>query len=800
MSRLSRIARGFLATLLMISWTGALPALAQPVSGKPSTPADIEKSIDELNRLVSGLEIASRQTPRDTFDPQAVLEIVGRNPAALFAWVRDRTTWVPYQGSLRGARGVLMDRSGNSLDRALLLAELVRTAGTPVRLARATLSADQASKALGAVRIAIPTDLQTRSGGPTFDQQAAAAGLDATAIRQAIEKTQLTASRLAEDAVRQSTQLTPALLSAVGAGDAQAPPAGNGEADALAAIADHWWVEAQLTGDAWTALDPLLPDAAAGTPFAAGAAATIDPLPSGAFVLPPDRLHTVEVRVVIEQWKDGKAREATVLSERLRPSELLGQRVMLYHLPIKWPDDKAMLADKDPVARYRKTAAAHKEWMPVLSVGEGARSKASFTTAGDVNENPNVDPAAAVGQATGGLFGGLGGAVGGEGAGEPAKAGVLTAEWIEYVIRAPGREDTTVRRQVFDLRAADRGATAAGPTLPLTEPLQETRALALFGQTEMLLLPCYLSSEFVTDLSLRALIANRDVFVAMRRGLPDDHAKSVAVMTEMARKAKPLPGTIYNLALARRAWSPVGSQVYLDRPNVLAYHLRIDPDAESVVVATAAFDIVANDVAVRRGSGLDPFRVRLQQGVADTVAESVLLSIAGPARGTARAFDAAAARGEAPITLRAPKDLDAAAAQLPAEVRQRVARDLADGYVVVLPSARMGEDPLACGWWRVDPRSGGTLGIGGHGWGATLVEASIKTKFAVTLAIMVLVWGACQAKFAFLKGFDKMEAADDRTCACAAVLGGFAFMGLVLTGNPQIGVGTGAVIVGGLCA
>ncbi len=38
-----------------------------------------------------------------------------RDPEKLFEFVRDRTYWVPYQGALRGARGVLSDRLGSSL-------------------------------------------------------------------------------------------------------------------------------------------------------------------------------------------------------------------------------------------------------------------------------------------------------------------------------------------------------------------------------------------------------------------------------------------------------------------------------------------------------------------------------------------------------------------------------------------------------------------------------------------------------------------------------------------------------------
>src|SRR6185312_14039863 len=70
------------------------------------------------------------------------------------AWVRDRTMWLPYQGELRGPVGVLLDRGGSSLDRALLLAELLRLSGQTVRLAHAMLPADRASALLARLRTA----------------------------------------------------------------------------------------------------------------------------------------------------------------------------------------------------------------------------------------------------------------------------------------------------------------------------------------------------------------------------------------------------------------------------------------------------------------------------------------------------------------------------------------------------------------------------------------------------------------------------------------------------------------------
>ena len=94
------------------------------------------------------IEDGLRTAKRDRWDPAYVVERVGLDPAKLTAWVRDSTAWIPYRGLLRGPVGVLMDRDGNSLDRALLLAKLLELAGHEVRLARAQLEEKVAEERL----------------------------------------------------------------------------------------------------------------------------------------------------------------------------------------------------------------------------------------------------------------------------------------------------------------------------------------------------------------------------------------------------------------------------------------------------------------------------------------------------------------------------------------------------------------------------------------------------------------------------------------------------------------------------
>src|SRR6266568_9483268 len=128
------------------------------------------KRLAQLDRSLRAIEDGERESPRDLWDPQYIVDHVGRDPAALFAWVHNNTFWVPYHGLLRGPAGVLMDRQGNSLDRAVLLATLLEKTGNTVRLAHGELTREQAFDLLPDLvadrAIAIASQKPTRAPDP----------------------------------------------------------------------------------------------------------------------------------------------------------------------------------------------------------------------------------------------------------------------------------------------------------------------------------------------------------------------------------------------------------------------------------------------------------------------------------------------------------------------------------------------------------------------------------------------------------------------------------------------------------
>lgn len=107
--------------------------------------ADALPSPEVLDSSLRAIAAGESTLARDRWDPAWLASRLGPDPERARAWVKTYTAWIPYRGTLRGPAGVLMDRQGNALDRALLLAALLRTGGHTVRLAHADLGVNSPS-------------------------------------------------------------------------------------------------------------------------------------------------------------------------------------------------------------------------------------------------------------------------------------------------------------------------------------------------------------------------------------------------------------------------------------------------------------------------------------------------------------------------------------------------------------------------------------------------------------------------------------------------------------------------------
>jgi hypothetical protein len=710
-------------------------ALAVAVAGIPrggtGTSADARRALASMQHdppapaaaaapqpeALRALAESDREAPRDRWDPDYVAGQLGTDPGALLEWVRDNTFWIPYRGILRGAAGVLMDRQGNSLDRSILLATLLGNAGHVTRLAHRQLTTEQARARLSQV---VPTVDAIPVKPPERDLASLAVeySLDDSALAPTLRAQAQTMKPLLADLDRRVTDQSARLLAAVGPQVSRTAATYDRVVDALA---DYWWVQLQEQG-AWRDLDPAL--SADEPPSSAAADQSIE-MPK----LDASLWHDVEVRVVVERWADGAITEQPVLRRVLRPADVMGKSVVLQFWPTSLAQQSGLTArGGEPLAR---AALEQHEWAAALVIDRNVVAQALISDGYAPQNTTSGNPFGAMGGNVGGVF-----ARQRDGAAAKGARQELSAAWIEYEVHVPGEARRTTRSVVFDLIGAGGRAMQPAPMPALGAQQRLARSLSLTMRTEILPLGCQLAPEFLMHLSAQSILANADVLRAVSR--PE---ATPADFSRMLEGTAASVSSLYTLALMRLEWSPVGDRVFINEPNVLTRH-RYPVSSGDGLAIRDAIDIVANKVDVDLGAD-DPFGIRLRQGVFDTNAEA-LLPMPGRSLGNAAtAFDGSPA-GWRTLTANA---TSTEGLQLPSDALVSLAADLRAGHTVVAPTSPVATsaDPFV-GWWRVDPRSGTTLGVGANGWGQAMTENAIHNHLLAEMAqTFVFDYAFCQA-------------------------------------------------------
>lgn len=671
--------------------------VAAAVGDKPS-PLTPQQRLAALDIGLKSLEDADREALRDRWDPAYLAGRFNPDPQGIYDWVRQNTIWVPYRGVLRGPAGVLMDRLGNSLDRSLLLADLLKRTGRTVRLARGELSRDAALTQLARrlTETAAAADQEEQAAGDLasdISDLSREYQVDPAAVTGSLlQPAEALASAFVE-LDRRSSEQTARLLAAVPRPDVPAEWTARFES-ALRAIQDHWWVQVH-EGDQWLDLDLFHDHARFGTAVAA-AAETLE-LEN----VPADLHHDVVIRVVTARQRPGSTTRRQVLEHTLRPLDVLGQPVTVQFLPTRWPPQTP-----ETPAALRAAFLQQEDWAAAVAVGDKVVIEAAFDVRGDR-------------QSTSGGFGALG-----SGAasvfGQAQQPTQLTGTWLEFELRRPGEAPRTVRREVFDF--TDGGGA------PLGEEARLARSLALMGRTEILAFGWEFAPDYVSHLAIRSLVENRPTLEAAAAAADPARMSADTVPPRVAPPVSPL----FMVALARFEWSRVGRFVFNDRINVIARHTVLVAEGAGIS-ARSVTDIVANEVGVALDAP-DGFAVRLEQGVTDTNAEA-LLGFGKPLAGnTADAYANAAGW----TTLKSTGDAESI--QLEASAKRHLTADLEAGRLIVAPRTPLsGAAGTFTGWWRVDPATGDTLGIAGNGRGQAvtlLVALQVSGETSVHYNVM----------------------------------------------------------------
>jgi len=657
--------------------------------------AQNQRNFAEVGALLK--RIADAPEP-SIFSVEKTADEIGKDPAALFAYVHDHVRTQIYSGVLRGARGTLISGAGNSWDQALLLATMLRHQGKEARFARVHLTSEMAAKIVDrmfsdAARphmpagkpLQIPDSLQNERR-TTMAQIQADAQAAQTDLLQALDRANLPLG----DAATSEPQL---------------------EAEA----ADHLFVEYR-EGDRWIALDPIMED----TPGTSVSSAA-----EHAPEIPDSFYHHVTIHVSIEERHGPTLQQREVLRFSTTAAALSAAQVLLSH-------------KFDVAGGWRAT--------PVLQIDGQAYAALTFSDAGlsaaKVKEDRINQAQQAISQAgqAAALFGGNQ-----KPAATPAAApqGAFSAEWLDVDFTDPAKHSDVVRRELIDRIGPVARANKTAVIAPLTSinvahgvPLELEGVYALAFATAPLnpaLLGRRLSAAAGIIGDLQAL---RDARPAQNGSLsPEDQQRLVRILDQYPALLQVSAES--TLALSQHfarglhvGDSPVLFYESTPRLAIASFDLR----------SGLALDLRRNKVRVfaRRSSGSDLVRANLARSIGDAAIEGDALMPEAHARRIAGIdiFDRARTQGVRLVAIRAGAPLTTL--QASDLVRARMAS--AEAGTLLIAPERTPSAKSHFAWWKLDPSTGEaiiTLDTGLNGFQdlpeEAVLESSVISPMAQTL-------------------------------------------------------------------
>ena len=655
------------------------------------SPEDRREAYDfevaELRARLGRLEAYLHRFPSSLTDVNALAGELA-TPEAAFEFIRDQIALEPYPGVMKGARGTLVTRGGNALDRALLLAAILKQNHVSARIAHARLSEDQGRQLLQWIASA-PGATERMLASLNVIDIPSSSRPDQQGLAEALERRAGGTAKSVEEAVDRSRPLIEASLKSAGVtGSADA------ERQTLETLVDHYWVQAVVEGQT-VDLDPATADARVGQHLAE-ASDTLNP-----DSLPDDIYQHVQFRIVADfHAKDG-VHATDVLRQDFKAIDLFGKNIRVAIAP-------------------QTTAATEATCQAILLVGDRRVDGQPFQLTAQAPKKSQ--PGGGPGLGAGDLFGGLAG----ESDEKPeASAMTLGRLSLEAVSRGPHLAEVGYRRVIMD-RLDESGASAR-----IVEALADDRsvrplllqmwdgAVSIGTNHPLFVLRTVLDTLKVQesmDEKARAHIYLGEAFGAGDLAAPTLSKELIGYF---------LSSDVTRHLLGRQ--SAGSTKWYYQRPRLAFFrHGFVVGDwaqpqgpprfTEGIDLLNSPFQFVGPSEAAAR--------LATESGVADTALEASLMP-RGVVFNTLPLFAAASSQGVATMTIRADQRARLQDVSVPPAIRRALEDDLAQGRMLVLPSRLVTlNDVQTFGWWSVDPATGFALGKMELGGAQGLVEVA----------------------------------------------------------------------------
>jgi hypothetical protein len=601
---------------------------------------------------------------------------------SIFRFVADEVRYEPYGGILRGAKGTLWGLAGNSADKALLLAELLKEALVDFRFAVGQLDDAAATQILTATAIDAETARahaeKVMAIPPPANGTADTSGLppDQVEALERIPQAREELLTMAKERLAESVEMIDTALTDAGI-TLPEPATDLPELERTR----HIWVQ-YASGTDWIDLDPTLPNAEAGTTLTSATQTVRE--------LPPELYHTVDIRVVAETVAGGQPLRSDFATYQAKSPDLVG-------VPI--------------TVMFAKPQALEGLGISIVSAFTGAVQWLPYViTPGSLQRGTPL--AFRSGAATEDLLGESEDVLGG---GTSAEGDTLAA-WLSVDVHAPDGQTHHTERTVFD--RVDPAARAAGTIDVATIPPIELVNVPELGDV-------YLPMLSVTNLAVVGYQVPGSYF-----------NQDFSIKDSRADLANVTHGHHFLRAgLEVDQASEIGYRFFPNEPNVTALSLvptqvlessdgrmttTIDMFHQSYGATPLDGATAAANPAIISGA-LSHLTERALFGelvtIMPTPAGKAFLSVG-------RVFEEAKKAGIPLATLQpgtTPTGIDVSP-----QAEALIGEALAAGYVVIVPErgVPLGGMPRT-GWWQINPQTGETFDRMENGGSSQLVEEEV---------------------------------------------------------------------------
>jgi hypothetical protein len=707
-----KLASPWLSTIVAVVFANSIiphPSHAQSADPPPPKPS-YEQAREQLALFLKTLKRIRQSLNDVSFDPHARAEATGPDIGSLFRFVRDEIVFEPYLGVLRFAEGTLMSGAGNSFDKSLLLASMLDSQGFNVRFARARLT-DELSRmvlaTMAAPKLAVLENPLADLNDPSLAQAMQDLGMTAPEANATLGHARTRVTGFLRS-LGKGSDFSEALLMRKLADKGVSLEASDTDSNsALLEVArDHCWVQVLVDGK-WTDLDP-----SAGSLKFGSRLARPDWIGQQ---IPATLLYRVHALIRIQQKNSSNAVEHAVLDVEVP------LRRPISHLNVSMAPELA--GGITGIGEAKALDRVDVVW-PVLRLDGERYTGLPFNVNGElVDKDPRKRPSTPSGAAgaTKRITGVIGGLLDG-GAPAPPPIGQLQQLTLTLDVISPDGRRTTVKR---DLARVPDGLQAGAAKIQVRRQL--------IARFDILAAALRVPAAYPLAHRIDYMIEHRQALFALLADAYNKPGYDIARLLEFNVRPYPFEALAYLTTRAalldynrNRAFPGLGA--FPAAPQLIAYRFGALPSRGADPAINAGYDVLTNSLQVVRlpgaspTTGGEPAKLRLQQGILDTLTEYLLVG-GGEATNSYSVIARAIAENIPILTLRQGDEAKLTDLPVSAAVRAGVKSDLDHGFVVVMPAKQVKLDNhVRFAWWRIHPKGGETLGMAGFGEGQAMTE------------------------------------------------------------------------------